>query len=146
MGWTTFMPAHYVLGSVAIWVYTRISPRYGPGPNGCQGPALAAWVVLWVIPEMALQSLKLFPHSLLFMVVIAIALLDSIPPVLLGTRDPSSMNLNATTIRVRQRQMLASRKCIGEAILHVRVCHQSRCCAQIDSASGCYHGDGTNLI
>ena len=39
--------------------------------------------MFWVIPEMALQPLKLFPASLLF-TVIAVGLLDSIPAVLLG--------------------------------------------------------------
>ncbi|MGO9256014.1 MAG: hypothetical protein ACLQU1_06905 [Bryobacteraceae bacterium] len=82
-GWTTFIPENFLLGVIAIWVYTRMRPSYGPGPKTAVRTALAVWVVFWVIPEMALQPLKLFPNSLLF-TVIAVGLLDSIPAVLLG--------------------------------------------------------------
>jgi hypothetical protein len=82
-GWTTFIPANFLVGVISIWVYRRMSPNYGFGPKTAVRAALAVWVVFWVIPEMALQPLKLFPTSLLF-TVIAVGLLDSIPAVLLG--------------------------------------------------------------
>jgi hypothetical protein len=82
-GWTTFIPANFLVGVISVWVYTRMSPNYGSGPKTAARAALAVWVVFWVIPEMALQPLKLFPSSLLF-TVIAVGLLDSIPAVLLG--------------------------------------------------------------
>src|SRR5712692_9148815 len=82
-GWTTFIPANFLVGVISIWVYTRMSPNYGSGPKTAVRAALAVWVVFWVIPEMALQPLNLFPSSLLF-TVIAFGLLDSIPAVLLG--------------------------------------------------------------
>ncbi len=82
-GWTTFIPANFLVGIISVWVYTRMSPNYGSGPKTAVRAALAVWVVFWVIPEMALQPLKLFPSSLLF-TVIAVGLLDSIPAVLLG--------------------------------------------------------------
>jgi hypothetical protein len=82
-GWTTFIPANFLVGVISIWVYRRMSPSYGFGLKTAVRAALAVWVVFWVIPEMALQPLKLFPTSLLF-TVIAVGLLDSIPAVLLG--------------------------------------------------------------
>jgi hypothetical protein len=82
-GWTTFIPANFLVGVISIWVYSRMSPNYGSGPRTAVRAALAVWVVFWVIPEMALLPLNLFPASLLF-TVIAVGLLDSIPAVLLG--------------------------------------------------------------
>ena len=82
-GWTTFIPANFLVGIIAIWVYTRLRPSYGPGPKTALRAALAVWVVFWVIPEAALQPLNLFPNSLL-LTVIAVGLLDSIPAILLG--------------------------------------------------------------
>ena len=82
-GWTTFIPANFLVGVISIWVYSRMSPNYGSGPRTAVRAALAVWVVFWVIPEMALIPLNLFPASLLF-TVIAAGLLDSIQAVLLG--------------------------------------------------------------
>jgi len=82
-GWTTFIPANFLVGIIAIWVYTRLRPGYGPGPKTAVRAALAVWLVFWVVPEAALQPLNLFPNSLL-LTVIAVGLLDSIPAVLLG--------------------------------------------------------------
>jgi hypothetical protein len=82
-GWTTFIPANFVVGIISVWVYTRMSPKYGSGPQTAVRAGLAIWVVFWVIPEMALLPLNLFPSSLLF-TVIAVGFLDGIPAVLLG--------------------------------------------------------------
>jgi hypothetical protein len=82
-GWTTFIPGNFLVGVISIRVYTRMSPNYSSGPKTAVRAALAVWVVFWVIPEMALHPLNLFPASLLF-TVIAVGLLDSIPAVLLG--------------------------------------------------------------
>ena len=82
-GWTTFIPANFLVGIIAIWVYSRLIPSYGPGPKTAVRAAVAVWVVFWVVPEAALQPLNLFPNSLL-LTVVAIGLLDSIPAVLLG--------------------------------------------------------------
>lgn len=82
-GWGTFIPANFLVGVIAIGVYTRMTPAYGPGPKTAFRTGLAMWVVFWVIPELALQPLNLFPNSLLF-TVIAVGLLDCIPAVLLG--------------------------------------------------------------
>lgn len=30
-GWTTFIPANFVVGVVSVWVYSRMSPHYGSG-------------------------------------------------------------------------------------------------------------------
>ena len=82
-GWTTFIPANFLVGIIGIWVYTKMRPSYGPGSKTAVRAALAVWVVFWVIPEAALQPLNLFPNSLLFTVIV-VGLLDSIPAVLLG--------------------------------------------------------------
>ena len=82
-GWTTFIPANFLVGIIGMWVYARMRPSYGPGPKTAVRAALAVWVVFWVVPEAALQPLNLFPNSLLFTVVV-VGLLDSIPAILLG--------------------------------------------------------------
>jgi len=82
-GWTTFIPANFLVGIIAIWVYARLGPSYGPGPKTAVRAALAVWLVFWVVPEAALQPLNLFPNALL-LTVVAVGLLDSIPAVLLG--------------------------------------------------------------
>ena len=82
-GWTTFIPANFLVGIITIWVYTRLRPSYGPGPKTAVRAALAVWLVFWVAPEAALQPLDLFPNSLL-LTVVAVGLLDSIPAALLG--------------------------------------------------------------
>jgi hypothetical protein len=82
-GWTTFIPANFLVGIIGIWVYARMRPSYGPGPKTGVRAALAVWAVFWVIPEAALQPLNLFPNSLLFTVIV-VGLLDSIPAILLG--------------------------------------------------------------
>ena len=82
-GWTTFIPANFLLGVISVWLYTRLCPSYGPGSKTAVRAALAVWVVFWVIPEMALLPLNLLPASLLF-TVIAVGLLDAVPAALLG--------------------------------------------------------------
>src|SRR6267378_7350666 len=82
-GWTTFIPANFLVGIIGVWVYARMRPSYGPGPKTAVRAALAVWVVFWIVPEAALQPLSLFPDSLLFTVVV-VGLLDSIPAILLG--------------------------------------------------------------
>ena len=82
-GWTTFIPANFLVGIIAIWVYTRLRPSYGPGPKTAIRTALTVWVVFWVIPEAALLPLNRFPNALL-LTVIAVGLLDSILAILLG--------------------------------------------------------------
>ena len=82
-GWTTFIPANFLVGAILIWLYTRLSPRYGVGYQTAIRAALAIWFVFWVVPEMALLPLNLFPASLLF-TVIAVGLLDVVLAALLG--------------------------------------------------------------
>jgi hypothetical protein len=82
-GWTTFIPANFLLGVISIWLYTRLCPSYGAGSRTALRAALAVWAAFWVIPEMALLPLNLFPASLLF-TVIAAGLLDVVPATLLG--------------------------------------------------------------
>src|ERR1700722_7798757 len=82
-GWTTFIPANFLLGVISVWLYARLCPSYGAGSSTALRAALAVWAVFWVIPEMALLPLNLFPASLLF-TVIAAGLLDVVPAALLG--------------------------------------------------------------
>ena len=82
-GWTIFIPSNFLIGIIGVWVYTKLRPNYGPGPKTALRSALSIWIVFWVIPEMALQPMHLFPNVLLF-TTIAVGLLDSIPAILLG--------------------------------------------------------------
>ena len=63
-GWTTFIPANFLAGILAIWVYTGLRSSYGPGPKTAIRTALTVWVVFWVIPEAALLPLNRFPRSI----------------------------------------------------------------------------------
>jgi len=68
-GWTTFIPANFLVGFFVVWLYARLRSRYGPGLRTAFRAGLAVWAVFWVIPILALVPLELFPNQLLFLVV-----------------------------------------------------------------------------
>jgi hypothetical protein len=68
-GWTTVIPANFLVGFFIVWLYARLRPRYGPGPWTALRAGLAIWTVFWVIPILALVPLELFPNQLLFLVI-----------------------------------------------------------------------------
>ena len=82
-GWSTFIPANFVVGILVVWFYACLRPRYGAGPKTALRAGLSAWAVFWVIPTMALVPLELFPNYLLFLV-IALGLVDANLGTLLG--------------------------------------------------------------
>lgn len=68
-GWTTFIPANFLVGFFTVWLYVRLRSRHGPGPRTALRAGLAMWLVFWVIPTMALVPLDLFPNQLLFLII-----------------------------------------------------------------------------
>ena len=68
-GWEMFIPANVFVGIFTVWLYSRMRPRYGPGPRTAIRAGLAIWAVFWVIPIFALVPLELFPNWLLFSVI-----------------------------------------------------------------------------
>ena len=82
-GWSTFIPANFLVGILMVWLYARIRPRYGRGPKTALRSGLSIWVVFWVIPLMAIVPMELFPTSLLVMA-IGLGLLDANQAVLVG--------------------------------------------------------------
>ena len=68
-GWTTFIPANFLVGVLTVWLYARLRPRFGPGPRTALRAGLAMWVIFWVIPTLALVPLELFPNQLLFLII-----------------------------------------------------------------------------
>jgi hypothetical protein len=82
-GWSTFIPANFVVGILMVWLYARLHPRYGGGPKTALRSGLAAWAVFWVIPMLAIMPMDLFPNSLLASV-IALGFVDANLAVLLG--------------------------------------------------------------
>ena len=89
-GWSTFIPANFLVGIFAVWGYALFRRRYGPGFVTALRAGLALWVVFWVIPTLGLQPLDLFPNTMLFSI-IAVGLLDS----LLGTVVGAAMYKDA---------------------------------------------------
>src|SRR5437870_6804115 len=68
-GWAMFIPANFLVGLFTVWLYTRMRPRYGPGPQTAIRTGLTIWAIFWVIPILALVPLELFPNWLLFSVI-----------------------------------------------------------------------------
>ncbi|HXI84685.1 MAG TPA: hypothetical protein VNL17_11425 [Verrucomicrobiae bacterium] len=68
-GWTTFIPANFLVGFFVVWLYARLRSRYGAGSWTAFRAGLAMWMVFWVIPILALVPLELFPNQLLFLVI-----------------------------------------------------------------------------
>jgi hypothetical protein len=64
-GWSTFVPANFWVGLLAVWGYRWLSKLYGSGFWTGVRTALAVRVVFLVIPTGALQPLGLFPNRLL---------------------------------------------------------------------------------
>jgi hypothetical protein len=82
-GWSTFIPANFLVGILMVWLYARLRPQYGGGPKTALRSGLATWAVFWVIPTMALMPLDLFPNALLA-AIIALGLVDANLAALLG--------------------------------------------------------------
>lgn len=82
-GWATFIPANFLLGIIAVWGYHWLSERYGHGLRTALRAGLAAWIIFWVIPTMAMQPLGLLPNRLLGLTIL-VGLGDGVIGTLLG--------------------------------------------------------------
>ena len=82
-GWSTFIPANFWLGIIAVWGYRWLSKVYGPGLQTAARTAFIVWIVFWVIPMAAMQPLALFPNRLLAWTVL-VGILDGGVGTLLG--------------------------------------------------------------
>jgi len=82
-GWSTFIPANFLVGILLVWLYARLRPAYGSGPKTALRSGMAIWVVFWGIPLMAIMPMELFPTRLLAMA-IGLGLVDANLAVLLG--------------------------------------------------------------
>ena len=68
-GWTTFIPANFILALISAAIYVRIRRTGRPFGRSVRLTAAAVWLVFWVIPTMALLPLNLFPPWLLWSVI-----------------------------------------------------------------------------
>ena len=95
-GWSTFIPANFLVGILAVWGYRWLSEVYGSGLRTAVRTALIIWVIFWVIPTGALQPLKLFPNRLLAWTVL-VGLFDGGLAALLGAWFYDGMRENPKT-------------------------------------------------
>jgi len=96
-GWTTFIPANFVLGVIAVWLYRWLTGRYPAGLGTAWRTGLCVWVVFWVIPIMALQPLALFPNRLLGLTIL-VGLGDGVLGTILGAWLYEGMKWPATVL------------------------------------------------
>ena len=82
-GWGTFIPANFILGIIAVWLYRWLSGRYPAGFSTAWRTGLCVWVIFWVIPTLALLPLDLFPNRLLGLTIL-IGLVDGVLATVLG--------------------------------------------------------------
>jgi hypothetical protein len=82
-GWSTFIPANFLVGILVVWLYAHLRRKYGGGSKTALRSGLAIWVVFWVIPLGAIVPMDLFPNSLLAMA-IGLGLVDVNLAVLFG--------------------------------------------------------------
>lgn len=82
-GWSTFIPANFWLGILAMLGYRWATRFYGAGMQTAVRTAVVAWLIFWVIPMMAMQPMKLFPDVLLLWT-IAVGVADAAAGIILG--------------------------------------------------------------
>ena len=93
----TFIPANFWLGIIIVWGYRWLSARYGPGPRTALRTGLVAWVIFWVIPMLAMQPLRIFPHGLLALTIL-VGLADGLLATMLGAWLAEGMKWPAAVI------------------------------------------------
>jgi hypothetical protein len=82
-GWSTFIPANFWLGVLAVFGYRWCAAHYGPGIRSALRTSVVVWLVFWVIPMLALQPMELFPNRLLALTVI-VGLIDAPAGTIVG--------------------------------------------------------------
>jgi len=83
VGWASFIPANFILGIIAVWLYRWLCGRYPAGFTTAWRTGLCVWVIFWVIPTLAMQPLALFPNRLLALTIL-IGLADGVAATVLG--------------------------------------------------------------
>ncbi|MBI3403253.1 MAG: hypothetical protein HY048_17715 [Acidobacteria bacterium] len=58
---TWFVVAGFALGIVAVWVYSAIRPRFGPGVQTAVIAALTAYVLAYAYPSVFVGVMQIFP-------------------------------------------------------------------------------------
>ena len=96
-GWSTFIPANFWVGILAVWGYRWLSEVYGSGLRTAVRTALIIWVIFWVIPTGAMQPLALFPNRLMAWTVL-VGLFDGGLAALLGAWFYDGMRENPKTV------------------------------------------------
>ena len=82
-GWSTFIPANFWLGVLAVLGYRWATRIYGPGVKTGLRTAVAVWMIFWVTPMLALQPMKIFPDALIAWTII-VGAADATAGTLLG--------------------------------------------------------------
>ena len=71
-------------GTVAVWIYVGIRPRFGPGPKTAVYAGLAVWIVGIFLPNIIFMRIfGLFPTHLTLMTTFG-ALAETLPGVVAG--------------------------------------------------------------
>jgi hypothetical protein len=74
----------FVGGTVAVWIYVGILPRFGAGPKTAAYAGLAVWIVGILLPNLIFMRIfGLFPTRLTLMTTFG-ALLETIPGAIAG--------------------------------------------------------------
>jgi hypothetical protein len=81
-GWTTYIPANFLVGGFAVALYSWLRPRCTPTQNYVL-TGITIWLVFWVVPTTALMPLNLFPNRLL-LAIIGIGVVDLLLAVPVG--------------------------------------------------------------
>jgi hypothetical protein len=82
-GWTTYIPANFVVGILTVWFFARLRSHYGGGAMSALRSGSTIWAIFWVIPMMSIMPMDLFPNRLL-VAAIALGFMDVNLAALLG--------------------------------------------------------------
>ena len=55
----------FLIGIFAIWLYSAIRPRYGPGPKTAVCAGAAVWTIGYLLPSVAPMVLHILPRRLM---------------------------------------------------------------------------------
>lgn len=55
----------FLIGIFAIWLYSAIRPRYGPGPKTAVCAGVAVWTIGYLLPSIAPMVLHILPRRLM---------------------------------------------------------------------------------
>jgi hypothetical protein len=55
----------FVYGILCVWLYAGIRPRFGPGPATAAKAGFVAWLLVGLLPSIAMCNMGIVPSSLL---------------------------------------------------------------------------------